>query len=356
MKRTWLYVLAAVAVIGAFFVFTQPGPKAAKEKEPIVMGDTSFQTLWINNAIGRFIIENGYGYPTETREVTTSVLMQSLESGDIDLYMELWRNNLADWYKRVTKEGTVIDLGETYEKSTQGFYVPRYVIEGDPERGIKASAPDLKTVFDLEKYPQVFKDPEDPSKGRLVNCIIGWECQQINRIKLKAYGLDDKYNVQEPGSAAALDAAIAGAFKKGKPVLAYYWEPTWLVGTYDLVQLEEPKFTQECWDTIQSLIDKTDQVDVPKKAGCAYESIGIHKGIHKSLQDRAPEVVAFLKKMNVGTDALNKTAAFMQKQNVKADKAAIWFFENFQDKWRSWLPQDAEQRVEKALKDEGAKI
>ena len=30
-----------------------------------------------------------------------------------------------------------------------------------------------------------------------------------------------------------LDAAIAGGFKKGKPVFSYYWTPTGLMGKVD---------------------------------------------------------------------------------------------------------------------------
>ncbi|HYG59000.1 MAG TPA: glycine betaine ABC transporter substrate-binding protein, partial [Symbiobacteriaceae bacterium] len=194
-------------------------------------------------------------------------------------------------------------------------------------------------------------------KGLIVNCITGWQCAKINRIKLHAYGLADQYNLQEPGAAAALDAAIAGAYKKGKPFVAYYWEPTWLAGSFDLVQLEEPPFTAECNDEIQlALTDKVSLDQVTSKAGCAYETIGVHKGVSSKLKDRAPELVEFLTKMNVGTDPLNRTAAYMQDKNATADEAAIWFFENYQDRWRSWIPSDVQKKVEDALKAAGAKL
>ena len=41
-----------------------------------------------------------------------------------------------------------------------------------------------------------------------MNCIIGWQCQKINRAKWFAYDLYDTYNVVEPGGGAALKAAI----------------------------------------------------------------------------------------------------------------------------------------------------
>ena len=67
------------------------------------------------------------------------------------------------------------------------------------------------------KIAAVFKDPEDPSKGRMTSCISGWTCYTVNLVKQIEYGLDKYYTNFDPGSGGALDAAIAGAFAKKKP-------------------------------------------------------------------------------------------------------------------------------------------
>ena len=59
--------------------------------------------------------------------------------------------------------------------------------------------PGLVSVSDLPEYVELFSDPEDPSKGVIFNCIIGWQCEKINRAKWHAYGLFDTYNMVEPG-------------------------------------------------------------------------------------------------------------------------------------------------------------
>ncbi len=327
---------------------------AAGAKDVIKFSDQQWQTMWINNAIAMFIVEHGYEYPTETEVITTPVMQQVLPNGDVDVNIELWRFNLIDWYNEVISSGKVIDLGPTFERSTQGWYVPRYVIEGDAERGIEAVAPDLKSVFDLPKYKDIFRDPENPDKGLLINCITGWKCAEVNKAKLHAYGLDEDFNVMEPGTSPALDATIAGAYKKGRPILVYYWEPTWLMGAYDMVQLEEPAYTEDCWAEIETVLTgDTDPSEVSDKAGCAYDSVAIHKGIFAGLVDKAPEVVEFLKRMNVGTDPLNKTAAYMEAENAEADEAALWFFKHYPERWKSWLSREALPKVEKALADAG---
>ncbi|MBD3307679.1 hypothetical protein GF339_14685, partial [candidate division KSB3 bacterium] len=141
------------------------------------------------------------------------------------------------------------------------------------------------------------------------------------------------------------------------PILAYYWEPTWLLGAYDMVQLEEPEFTEECDELMKEIIAKDlDPKDTSPEAACAYKEYAIHKGIYAGLKDRAPEVVAFLEKMNVGTDPLNKTAAYMEQNSVEAEEAALWFFENYPDRWRSWMPEDITAKVEQALVEAGVDL
>ena len=108
----------------------------------------------------------------------------------------------------------------------------------------------INTVEDMKKHWELFRDPEDPAKGAFINCIIGWQCTEINRAKFEAYGLDQYYNLIHPGSAAALDAALAGAQDRGEPVFGYYRAPTGLMGQYSWYVLEEPEYTAECWDEV----------------------------------------------------------------------------------------------------------
>ena len=43
---------------------------------------------------------------------------------------------------------------------------------------------------DVVRYKYLFRDPEEPAKGRFYKCILGWNCEVVNTNKLKAYGLD----------------------------------------------------------------------------------------------------------------------------------------------------------------------
>ncbi len=54
-------------------------------------------------------------------------------------------------------------------------------------------------------------------------------------------------------------------------------------------------------------------------------------------------------KDDVGTDPLNKTAAYMTTDEVEADEAALWYLENYSDRWHGWVPAEVAEKVDAAL-------
>lgn len=325
---------------------TSPAPTATSPapKEVIKFQDSQWGSLWVNNAVARYIVENGYGYPTEEVQGTTGTMKTTLPEGDVHVNMEIWRMNIPEWYNEVTSSGDVVDLagytdpqesleegakGQVIGFSGQGFYIPKYVADENPR---------LKSVSDLPDYWELFKDPNDPSKGAVFNCIIGWECQKINRAKWHAYGLYDTYNVVEPGGAAALKAAIVGPYEVEEPFLSYYWEPTDVVNTRELVMLEEPERTEECIAALDAAVAAGEPYE--SEIGCGFASGDIHTGVHKSLVERAPEVTEFLANLYMGSSIL----AELEQWKVENDKewidAAIKFLKENPDMWKSWITGD----------------
>lgn len=336
IRSAVLIAISTVVVLAA----AACGGEETETKPTIRLADTQFESGWINNAIAEYVIEKGYGYPVESVIVSTFVAQATLASGDLDLMLELWQQNNPEWYEKETAAGNVINMGMTYEGGPQHWMVPKWVAEQY----------NIRTIEDM-KRPEVvklFPDPEDPNKGVFTDCIIGWNCEAINKAKFKAYGLDQVYNRLTPGSAAALDAALAGAQKKKDPIFGYYWAPTSMMGTYEWQVIEEPAYTDECWAEVTKGID--DNNYVPKLA-CAYEVLPVEKGINKGLQTKAPDVVEMLKKMNVGLEPLNKTAAWAIENNIQGnwEKAAIYYLQTFESRWTTWVPSDVSKKIKEAL-------
>src|SRR5690625_4370623 len=185
----------------------------AKEKdvkgiEKIIFADAGWDSMRIHNSIMQMIIENGFGYDTDVISGSTATTFQGLREGDIHVYSEAWTDNILEVYTDAIESGEIEQVSINFNDNDQGLYVPAYVIEGDPERGIEPLAPDLKTVEDLKNYPEVFEDPEDPGRGRVINAPSGWEVEKIISEKFETYELDETLNNFLPGSDSAIVASL----------------------------------------------------------------------------------------------------------------------------------------------------
>src|SRR5690625_6637121 len=127
------------------------------------------------------------GYDTDIISGSTAATIQGLREGDINVYMEIWTDNIKDVYEEALEAGDIEKVSTNFDDNEQGLYVPTYVIEGDPERGIEPMAPDLRTVEDLKDYPDVFEDPEDPGKGRIINGPTGRSEEHTSELQSRGH-------------------------------------------------------------------------------------------------------------------------------------------------------------------------
>jgi glycine betaine/proline transport system substrate-binding protein len=335
MKKKKKYVFKVmVFVFGISLLLLPFSTSATAASKKLVIADVNWDSVQVHNRIAGFIMEKGYGYAIDYVPGATITLFTGLVRGDIDIEMECWVENQQEAYDKGIAAGKIIDLGSNFPDSWQGWLVPTYVIKGDAKRGIKPMAPDLKSISDMPKYWKLFKDAEDPSKGRFYSCIPGWECEKINEKKFKAYGLDKHFNIFLPGSDAALNGSMAAAYKKGQPWFGYYWAPTWVLGKLDMTPIEEPPYNKKIWDN---------------NYACAYPAVKVNIIVNTSLEKRAPEIVEFLKKYETTQAMANKFLAYMRDEKANTQAAAVWFLKNYQDLWSGWVPTDVAKKVKAAL-------
>ncbi|MCY4372995.1 MAG: hypothetical protein OXC31_04420 [Spirochaetaceae bacterium] len=302
----------------------------------IVFAGLDWDSAQLHNYIAGTILQAGFGCQFTDIPGSTIPMVQGLVRGDIDINMEIWFNSAPDLYHEAAEAGDVVDLGLNMNALEMSFLVPRYVIEGDADRGIEPMAPDLKTVEDLKMYAEVFKDPEEPSKGRFYNCIIGWQCELINNDKMMTYGLDEHFTNFRPGASAALAASLAGAYEKGEAWLGYYWGPTWVLGSYDMVMIEEPTHSDDCW--------------VEGNRGCAFPPSIVNVAVSKEFSDTASEgMIDFLTKYAVDQILVSQMLAYMRDNEVDAAAAAAYFLETQTDLWTAWVSDDVAGRVQASL-------
>ena len=324
----------------ALAVLAQPST-AAEAVKPIHFGDITWESGSLITEVLRLIVEKGYGLPTDTLPGSTVSLEAALAKDDIQVIGEEWAGRSPAWVK-AENEGKVFGLGDTVKGATEGWWVPEFVIKGDAARGIKPLAPDLKSVADLPRYRDVFRDPEDPSRGRFLNSPTGWTSEIVNSQKLKAYRLTDSFVNFRTGSGAALDAEVASSIRRGKPVLFYYWSPTPLLGRFKLVKLEEPPFNAEAWKTLSDAKN-------PNPIGTRSMPARLAIGVSAPFKAQYPQLVSVFEKVDLPIDLLNGILGEMSEKRTPPRQVAEAFLKDHPDVWQQWVPIDVATKVKGAL-------
>ncbi len=290
----------------------------------------------LTNAIAGLIIEKGYGYRVQEVESTIKEVHGRLIRGDIDISLEMWKANNLVWYDNAANQGRIVDLGAIYNQGRQYWIIPRWYAE---EKGIE-------TVFDMKDHWQDFVEPEDPSKGLFFNCIFGWACRDINRVKLAAYGLDRYFNMVSPISPRALRAIYESARERKLPVFGYYWEPNALMTSRDWFRLEEPAYSDDVWrEVIESAADPQ---GVSLSNACAANTNSVHKIAHSRLMEKAPDIVEMFQKMEISVELFDDLL-FQQRdiplENSSIQATALFFMVHYPDHWSQWVTPQARERI-----------
>lgn len=332
MKKKILIIM--MLILSMVLAACGGGESATEEVKKVRMGEPDWDSVRIHNAVAKYIMETGYGYEVEIVPGSSNNVFVAINTGDVDVLMEAWSDNYPN-YKKSIEEKTMDELGINFDDNNQGFYVPRYLIEGDKERGIEPLAKDLKTVEDLMKYSELFPDPSDDTKGVVVNAPPTYVASQIMETKFNNYNLSEKYNLSNPGSPAALFASLSSAYESGTPWVGYMWEPTWLSGKYDLVLLEEEAFSQELWDD---------------EYKCAFKSVPVTIIGSRNFVDNNTELVEFLSKYETSSQITAEILSYMQTNDVGIEEAATWFMKEKQDVWTTWVSEEAKEKVLNSIK------
>lgn len=310
-------------------------------QEPIRIHDDQVDVQKLTNAVVRLIIEKGYGYQVEYVESTIKEVRKKLTKGEVDVTLELWKENHLSWYQTGIKNNKLLDLGELYSKGKQYWIVSKWYAE---EKNIVS-------VFDMRHHWKDFVDPGDPTKGIFLNCIVGWSCRDINSVKLKAYGLDRYYNGISPISPGALREMYKRSHEKKLPVFGYYWEPNSLMLKQDWYVLHEPPYDREVWKTLLEESQNPGEDTVEK--GCAYAVSGASKIASTSLKSKAPDVLKMLSAMKIDIELFN-SLLFSSEQSADGirdfESIGRTFLTRHPETWSGWVDDKVRQQVVDALK------
>ena len=263
------------------------------------------------------ILEREMGYKVKRITMPSGPgVYEGLRAGDLDFACEGWPSyspSKDKYIKDYGGDGTVARFADSGIVGQSGYFVPRYMVEGDG-----AVAPDLKSYKDLNKHAALFKTLETGEKGRLIGCpVAAWLCMDKERLE----GLKVDFKIVELGSETAHWAEIQAAYKRKEPFIAYAWQPHWIFATMDLVEIELPAHSKDAWPAS----------DWPEDVTYNYGRPG--------LADDHPDVVTLIKNFRLSNDEQAPMIKAIDIDGGDIEEVVSQWLKDNGAKWKAWLPE-----------------
>ena len=339
MKRLLASTIVA-AGLAAGVSLGGTAPARAADCGTVTIANMNWASAEVLAWIDQIILSKGYGCNAElVPGDTTPTLTSMMEKGEPDVAPEAWVNAAREPLDKAVGEGRLYFASEALpDGGVEGWWIPKYLAEAHP---------DIKTIDDALKHPELFPAPEDASKGAVYNCPTGWACQILTANFFKAYGAADKgFVMVDTGSGAGLDGSIAKAYERKEGWLGYYWAPTAILGKYEMVKLsmgDGVTHDPAEWNRCNTVLDCPD----PKPN--AWSKSEIFTVVTSRFKDAAGPAYEYLTKRTWSNDTVNKLLAWMVDNQATGEQGAIHFLKTQPQVWEKWVSPEAAEKIKASI-------
>jgi len=331
------YAFKMMAVVLALGVLVLGGGASADNKcGKIKIAEMSWATAELFANIDKIILEEKFGCEVELISGATMPTFNSMknENGP-DIAPEMWVNGVINPLNKAVKDKKIfIANSEPIPKLGEGWWVSPAVLLKYPE---------LKTIFDIIKRPDLFPHSEDKTKGAFIGCPSGWACQLANNNLFRAFEMEKKgWVLVDPGTGAGLDRSISKTIERGQNWFGYYWAPTSMVGKYNLkrVNFATPFAGKMNWDgCIVKLIK-----DCPNPQKTAWVKSEVLTLTNKKIINNYPNIFKYLSNRIIPVSIVNQMLVVMAEQQLSGKDAAIYFFDTYKPIMLSWFENNNKNR------------
>ncbi len=317
---------------------TAAAPVAAAACGKVTVANMNWQSAEVLAAIDEFILSKGYGCEVEVVPGDTMpTLTAMMEKGQPDVAPEAWINAVRQPLDAAVAEGRLHYAARSLQDGgVEGWWIPQYVAQAHPQ---------IKTIDDALKHPELFPDQENKGKGAVHNCPAGWNCQITTANAFKAWGAADKgFVLVDTGSAAGLDGSIAKAYERQQGWLGYYWAPTSILGKYEMVKLDAGvPHDKDAWEACNS---KTECVQPGKSDWARAEVFTV---VTDRFRKEGGEAYNYLAARGWNNDTVNQLLAWMSDNQATGADGARHFLRTQEAVWQAWVPAEVAQKVKAAL-------
>ena len=325
-RRTWAVVMALML---ALFVAAcgeekddEPasgggdGGSAAAGKDcgKVVLNEQAWAGSTANTYIAKAVLEDELGCEVEVTKVAEIPVFQAMADGKVDAVLEDWQH-VDEYEQYIEKAKTVVQGGPLGVEGHIGWFVPKYVMDENPE---------FKTWEGLKGKEDVFKR---------ATAFLGGDPSYVQKDKqlIEALGLDFKHVTA--GAEPAQVARWSQAYKQEEPVLFYWYTPQYLNQEYELAEVKLPPRTEANKDCKDDAKEGGD----PEQYKCEYDITVINKLFSKKFADSGSPAYDVLRKMKLTNEDQELVAKAIAGDKQDPEEAgADWVADN-QDTVQQWL-------------------
>ena len=333
--------LTSVLAIGLFSLHANLiSPAAAADCGNVTIARMNWKSAEVLASIDSTILGLGYGCNVEVVPGDTVPTLTSMtEKGQPDIAPETWVDLQPEVVNRgISENKLVVASNSLSDGGVQGWFIPKYIADAHP---------DIATIDDALKHPELLPAPEDSSKGAIFNGPQGWGGTLVVTQLFKAYEAEKAgFVLVDSGSAAGLDGSMVKANERHEGWLGYYWAPTALLGKYQMVKLKSGvDYDAAEWKRCNTVADCPD----PKRNDWPPDTV--QTLVTSGFAERAAgPVLDYLKARTWSNNTVNELLAWMEEDQATGDEGAKHFLRTKEDVWTKWVPADVAEKIKAAVK------
>ena len=308
--------VSAAGAVAATLLLALPA-QAQDSSDPI--------KITINDWTGQFITSHIMGEVLKKAGNTVDYVVADylaqfagLETGDLDLAMEIWATTGQEALNAAVATGNVENLGETGMLAKEEWWFPEYMKERCP------GLPDWHALLDCG---EAFSIPETAPKGRYLSGPVTWGGFDEERV----VALDLPFEVVHAGTDAALFAELESAYQRQAPIMLWIYAPHWAPIKYKGEWVEFPTYEPACYTDPSWGVNPNDTHDCGKPFGPIWKAGWV------GIKDKWPHAYKVIQAFHLDNDEMGAMITKVDLDGQTVDDVVAEWMKNNEARWKEWI-------------------
>jgi len=303
----------------------------------VTIASMNWQSAELLAHIDKFILSKGYGCDAQVMTGDTVPTLTAMAAkGRPDIAPEASVSQAPGVVTRGLAEQRLIETVNVLPDGyANGWWIPKYIADAHP---------DIKTIADVFKHPELFPAPEDPSKGAVHSGPQGWGGTVITAQLFKAYeGGKHGFALVPTGSGGALDASLIKAYERKQGWVGFYWKPSSLLGKYEMVRLESGPHDPAEWARCTTI------ANCPNPKPNDWPAEMAKTLVTAKFARRGGAVMDYLKARQISNEDISAVMSWASDNQASGEDAARYFLRANPSVWNQWVSPEIAAKINKAL-------